>query len=167
MSIGKLKKVTTFYIIELEGDDVMNITIADRIKEVRTSKHVSQTDLARKAGYSDKSAISKIEHSGDNITIKQVKRIAAALNITPSYLMGWDSDSSEAIDKITDSLSSISTPMVNGFVDNYRKDPVFMENIELLFSLPKERKTEVYKFIQYQYYQSEEEQRKKDDILDA
>ena len=66
------------------------MTIADRIKNKRLEKSWSQTDLAVKAGYYDKTTVSKIEHSGNDISMKQVKRIAAALNVTPEYLMGWE-----------------------------------------------------------------------------
>lgn len=66
------------------------MTIADRIRIKRTELEYSQAQLAFKAGYSDKTAISKFENAGDDITMKQVKRIAKALGVTTSYLMGWE-----------------------------------------------------------------------------
>ena len=65
------------------------MTIADRIRSRREELLLSQTALAKRAGYSDKTAISKIEHSGDNVTMKQVKRVAKALDVTSAFLMGW------------------------------------------------------------------------------
>jgi hypothetical protein len=47
------------------------------------------------------------------------------------------------------------------------KDQVFMENIELLFSLPPDRRKECYSFIQYQYYKSDADVREKDGTLNA
>ena len=66
------------------------MTVADRIRNKRIELGFSQTELAERAHYSDKTAISKIEHSGNNVTMKQLRRIAAALNVTTQYLLGWD-----------------------------------------------------------------------------
>lgn len=68
------------------------MTIADRIKAKRIERDMSQTDLALRAGYSNKTAISKFEHAGDDISMKQIRRIATALNVSPAYLMGWEED---------------------------------------------------------------------------
>ena len=65
------------------------MTIGERIKNLRNEKDLSQGDLAKLAGYSDKTAISKFEHAGDDISMKQVRRVANALNVPASYLMGW------------------------------------------------------------------------------
>lgn len=67
----------------------MKETIADRIKKTRLNQGLSQSELAKKAGYNDKTAISKFEHAGDDISMKQIKRVAKALNVSASYLMGW------------------------------------------------------------------------------
>lgn len=66
------------------------MTVADRIKYRREELGFTQSELAQKAGYSDKTSVSKIENSGDNISMKKVRRIAKALSVSPSYLMGWD-----------------------------------------------------------------------------
>ena len=68
------------------------MTIADRIKLKRLEQDMSQTELALRAGYNNKTAISKLEHAGDNISMKQIKRVATALNISPAFLMGWEDD---------------------------------------------------------------------------
>ena len=70
------------------------MTVADRIREKRIELQLSQAELARRANYSDKTAISKIENAGNDITMKQVRRIAKALNVTEAFLMGWE-DSAE------------------------------------------------------------------------
>ena len=66
------------------------MTVADRIKELRTEKGITQTELAKRLGNKDKSTISKIESKGNDISLKDIKRIAEVLDTTPSYLMGWD-----------------------------------------------------------------------------
>lgn len=65
------------------------MTVGERIKEKRIELGWSQQDLAKRAGYSDKTAISKIEHAGNDITLKQIKRIASAMNVDPTEFMGW------------------------------------------------------------------------------
>lgn len=67
------------------------MTIADRIKKVRIEKGLTQEELAKMCGYSNRTNISRIEHSGDEITTKQVRRIAEKLNVPVTYLMGWQS----------------------------------------------------------------------------
>lgn len=81
------------------------MTIADRIKQKREEKHLSQEDLAKICGYADKTSISKIENSGDNVTLKKIKRIADALGVTHRYLMGWEDESeeSELLNQLTSS----------------------------------------------------------------
>ena len=68
------------------------MTVADRIKEKRTELNMSQTELAKKAGWSDKTSISKIESAGNEISLKKLTRISEALNVSVAYLMGWESD---------------------------------------------------------------------------
>lgn len=65
------------------------MTIADRIRNIRNELQLSQTELAERANYCDKTRISKIENSGNDISMKQVKRIASALGVPMERLMGW------------------------------------------------------------------------------
>lgn len=65
------------------------MTVGERIREQREARDMTQTELAKRLGLSDRSSISKIEKSGDDITLKNIERIAEVLNINPSYLMGW------------------------------------------------------------------------------
>ena len=66
------------------------MTVADRIREKRKELNLTQTEFAKKIGYSDKTSVSKIENSGDDISMKKIRKIADALNIPPEYFMGWD-----------------------------------------------------------------------------
>lgn len=71
------------------------MTVADRIRQRRCEMELSQADLAKRANYSDKTRISKIENSGNDISMKQIKRIAEALDCSPAFLMGWEDVSEE------------------------------------------------------------------------
>ena len=72
---------------------MIDLTIADRVKELREKQGLSQETLAKKIGLKDKSSIAKIEKSGNKITLKHVEKLASALNTTIPYLMGWDENS--------------------------------------------------------------------------
>lgn len=72
------------------------MTVSDRIRQRRMELNMSQSELAKKARYSDKTRISKLENAGDDISMKQVRRIATALETTPAYLMGWEALSETA-----------------------------------------------------------------------
>ena len=66
------------------------MTVADRIKDRREKLGMSQEELARRLGLKDKSSISKIESSGDKVSLKNIEKIAPILKCTVQYLMGWD-----------------------------------------------------------------------------
>jgi transcriptional regulator with XRE-family HTH domain len=68
------------------------MTVADRVKERREELGISQEELAHRMGLKSRSSITRIEKSGDDITLKDVERLSKALNCSPLYLMGWDPD---------------------------------------------------------------------------
>ena len=65
------------------------MTIYERIRQLRISQNMSQTDLAFKMGYKDGSMITKIESGKVDISQKKIIAFANALGTTPGYLMGW------------------------------------------------------------------------------
>ncbi len=67
----------------------LTMTIAERICNIRTDLGYSQDDLARKCGWSNRSSVSKIESSGDNISLKKISKIAYALGVSAEYLLGY------------------------------------------------------------------------------
>ncbi len=66
------------------------LTIAYRIKFIRESKGLSQAELAERAGYVDKSSISKIENSGNDVSLKKINKVANALGVSPNDLLAND-----------------------------------------------------------------------------
>lgn len=68
------------------------MTIYERIKDLRISKKMTQTDLALMMGYKDGSMITKIESGKVDISQKKIVAFAKALGTTPGYLMGWNSN---------------------------------------------------------------------------
>lgn len=66
------------------------MNIGDRIKKLRKEKGLTQTELAHKIGYKDKTALSKIERGLNSPYQSKIVALAEALDTTPTYLMGWD-----------------------------------------------------------------------------
>lgn len=74
-----------------------NNILGERIKLRRKQLKMSQTDLARLTGYSDKTAISKIENGINDLNQTKIVLFAKALRTTHQYLMGWIDDPSETL----------------------------------------------------------------------
>lgn len=94
------------------------MTVADRIKNLRMELGMSQAELAAKIGIKNKSSICKIESHGNNITLKDIARIAEALNTTSAFLLGWedefgntipdDNDQPKDIQQLLDDFSKLT-----------------------------------------------------------
>ena len=65
-------------------------TIYERIRDLRTEHGMSQDDLAKAMGYSDRSMITKIEGGRVDISQKKIVAFAEILGTTPRYLMDGD-----------------------------------------------------------------------------
>lgn len=80
------------------------MTVADRIKEKRELLGLTQLDLAKRLGLRSKTSISRIEQSEDNVSLKDVQRIADALGCSPLELMGWIDPNDDKFDEQTKRL---------------------------------------------------------------
>ena len=107
-----------------------NGKIGDRIKERREYLKMSQDDLAKKLGYKSRSSINKIERDASGLPQSKIVAIANALNTTPAYIMGWESDkpeTSKKIDATTDVLIRMET------------DKLYCELVMLLYKMDTDR----------------------------
>ena len=66
--------------------------IGERIKQRREQLEMSQDELARRLGYKSRSSINKIENDASGLPQSKIAAIAAALQTTPSHIMGWEED---------------------------------------------------------------------------
>lgn len=66
------------------------------IKKRRQELGMTQSDLAEKLGYSDKSMIAKIETGKVDLAQSKIIAFADALKMSPSDLMGWKDDDANA-----------------------------------------------------------------------
>jgi repressor LexA len=80
----------------------MSNTVGSKIKSRREELGLSQESLARKLGYTSRSSIAKIENGTNLLTQPKIEEFAAALDVTPAYLMGWEEPSNVyPVDAIT------------------------------------------------------------------
>ena len=71
------------------------MTMGDRVKNAREKKGYTQEELATKLGYKSRSSVNKIEKERD-IPRSMIVKIAEILEVSPSYLMGWEDDKPNA-----------------------------------------------------------------------
>lgn len=62
------------------------------IKNKRIEMGISQEELARRTGYTNRSSIAKIESGKVDLSQTKIMQFAEALDTTPSDLMGWDEE---------------------------------------------------------------------------
>lgn len=70
------------------------------IKDLRIEKGLSQSELAKLTGYSDRSSIAKIESGLVDLSLTKIKLFAKVLNVSPGELMGKTSADNNRITTI-------------------------------------------------------------------
>jgi len=82
------------------------------IKKYRQSLGMSQEELAKRAGYTDRSSIAKIEKGKVDLPQSKIKLFADIFGITPGELMGNDgvitldlSEIRKAVDKVSEEMT--------------------------------------------------------------
>lgn len=101
-----------YYIIK-ERRYILMLELYKNIKRRRQQLKMTQTDLALKMGYADKSMIAKIEKGNVDLPQSKILAFANVLETTPGELMGWDyeAEPTEAVDNIY-KLDKIKLPML-------------------------------------------------------
>ena len=72
------------------------LVLYKRIKEEREKMGLSQEELAKRIGYTNKSSIAKVEAGQVDLPQSKIMAFANALHVTPAYLMGWEDTQKEA-----------------------------------------------------------------------
>lgn len=81
------------------------MTIGEKIKKIRLSQGLTLDEVAKRLGYSNRSAFYKIENEDNGVTIDKLKNIANALGVTLEDLLYDESpllDAKEVIKKAED-----------------------------------------------------------------
>ena len=101
-----------YYIIK-ERRYILMLELYKNIKRRRQQLKMTQTDLALKMGYADKSMIAKIEKGNVDLPQSKILAFANALETTPGELMGWDyeTEATETVDNIY-KLDKIKLPFL-------------------------------------------------------
>lgn len=68
------------------------MSLGERIRDRRNTLDMSQSELAERMGYNDRSTIAKIESGKNDLNQSKIKQMAECLQTTPEYLMGWTDD---------------------------------------------------------------------------
>lgn len=101
------------------------MTIGDRIKELRETNKLTQTELAEKIG-TTKQNIYKYENGIiTNIPSDKIELIAKLFDVSPSYIMGWTEKSTpenrsaviNRINSLTDENFEKFANKVEGYLD--------------------------------------------------
>lgn len=93
--------------------------IGVRIKERREQLKITQSDLACKLGYKDKSSIAKIESGAADIVQSKVVAFASALDTTVAYLMGWTvSDKNSELNELILKLDDADKDNLKLYINN-------------------------------------------------
>ena len=66
------------------------LKLYENIKRCRKEAGMTQEELARRTGYTDRSSIAKVEKGAVDLSQSKIKQFAEALGTTPGHLMGWD-----------------------------------------------------------------------------
>lgn len=66
------------------------LKLYENIRHYRMAAKMSQAELARRTGYTDRSSITKIEKGLVDLSQSKIKQFAEVLGVTPGHLMGWD-----------------------------------------------------------------------------
>ncbi len=83
------------------------MTIGKRIKDAREAKGATQDELARAAG-TTKQTIYKYENGiVTNIPSNKIEAIASFLNVSESYLMGWENSTLGGESELIDCFRSL------------------------------------------------------------
>ena len=76
------------------------LTLYSNIKKYRLDSGMSQSELAAKVGYADKTMISRIENGLVDLPQSKIEEFAKVFNVEPGVLMGW----TDGLDKYRESI---------------------------------------------------------------
>lgn len=109
------------------------MTIGDRIKKQRELLGISQVELAEKIKVSKQTLYKYENNIITNIPSDKIEIIGKVLEVSPSYLMGWEDNLENAPDILLDLMS----------------DSELLDNLKMLMKLSKEHRQTIFDNITY------------------
>mgnify|MGYP004691243831 FL=1 len=95
------------------------------IKTRRIELGLTQSELAEKLGYADKSMIAKIEKGCVDLTQSKILSFANALETTPADLMGWEYELLNPLTK-DEQIASFIGSIQSDTNDSFKKKVILM-----------------------------------------
>ena len=84
--------------------------VGERIKIRREQLNMTQSELAKKVGYTSRSSVAKVEANANGMVQSKLTAFAEALQTTPAYLLGWDEETpNKNEDAVSDIFAKIYT----------------------------------------------------------
>lgn len=79
---------------------MMDLSTGQKIKTLRKERRMTQEELGRRVGL-QRAAIQKYEiNAVENIPIKTIEKLASLFGVTPTYLLGWEKNEDNLINKV-------------------------------------------------------------------
>ena len=75
------------------------IILYENIKKFRKQAQMSQEELAKRTGYTDRSSIAKIEKGTVDLSQSKIQQFADVFGVPASELMGWEDEEKTATQK--------------------------------------------------------------------
>jgi transcriptional regulator with XRE-family HTH domain len=110
------------------------LLLYENIRKYRLMANMSQSELARRTGYTDRSSIAKVEKGLVDLSQSKISQFASALGVTPSELMGWEQEQ-----KKNDALADI--------VLRLRTDEELFDVVNAICNLDKEKLSSLATFL--------------------
>ena len=99
--------------------------VYQNIKRCRIACDMTQTQLAKLMGYSEKSVISKIESGKIDLSLDRVEEFARVFGVSPGALCGWGLE-----------IVQVVPPQDRAVLDAFHAaDPVTQKNVKLLLDV--------------------------------
>lgn len=94
--------------------EVLDLLLGERLKALRTSKKMSQKELAEKIGIA-KSVISFYESNDRCPSYDVLIKIARTFNVTTDYLLGFDKNKLIDVSDLSDNEIAAVTTVIDAF----------------------------------------------------
>lgn len=128
------------------------MTVGERIREKRIELGLTQEELAKKLGYTSRTAISNVEKNKEDLTTARVRKFADALGVEPAYLMGWTEETQKTVDHIKEAIELTKAPQEKRDQEFFKKasqDRTFMSYANKLYSFMPQYQQDVYNYIDF------------------
>lgn len=138
----------------------------NRFKELCKKKGVSVSKACKDIGISPGN-INNWKTRGSIPSSEKCSLIADYFGVSIDYFVNGEEHTPEQVINTASNSSETARTSNDSFFEDIQKDPLFIQQIRLLWLLPADRKSEVYKNIAFQYFEIDMEQKEKESSLRA